>query len=231
MTDINQNTAIGDESDQPVGAAHASLSKNHERILTLMELFYFAYRDFTGDGDEVLEKIGFGRAHHRVIHFVHHYPGLRVAELLSILKITKQSLARVLKQLVDQGFIEQKPGKQDRRERLLFTTSKGRELAKKLAAPQIDRFENAVDELSKKQQQTVETFLFSLIQQGNRQDVISLMAQNGHRPDVTIKKEANGKAKASKSSAQRKADTISSYRKKLRKQKQIAPGQTKKTRD
>ena len=228
MTDINPNTAIEDDTDQQDSAAANSLSRDHERILTLMELFYFAYRDFTGDGDEVLDKIGFGRAHHRVIHFVNHYPGLRVAELLGILKITKQSLARVLKQLVDQGFIEQKPGEQDRRERLLFTTGKGRDLAKKLAAPQIDRFETAIDELTKKQQQTVETFLFSLIQQSNHQEVSNLMAQNNHQPDVVVKKIANGKAKAAKSCAEQKAHTISKYRKKLRKQKPILPGQNTK---
>ena len=66
---------------------------------------FFAYRDFVGDPDEVLAKLGFGRAHHRVLHFVNRNPGMKVADLLDILKITKQSLGRVLKQLVDQGYV------------------------------------------------------------------------------------------------------------------------------
>src|ERR1700759_296530 len=71
-------------------------------LIACIELFYFAYRDFTCDPDAILAQYGFGRAHHRVLHFVHRNPGLKVAELLEILKITKQSLARVLKQLVDE---------------------------------------------------------------------------------------------------------------------------------
>ena len=69
----------------------------------IIELLFFAYRDFVGDPDHVLEEFGFGRAHHRVMHFVHRYPGLNVADLLDVLRITKQSLGRVLKQLLDEG--------------------------------------------------------------------------------------------------------------------------------
>jgi len=151
-------------------------SHDQNRILSLMELFYFSYRDFTTDGDEVLEKIGYGRAHHRVLHFVHHYPGLRVADLLNILKITKQSLARVLKQLVDEDYISQKPGPKDRRERLLYTTAKGQELFDQLAEPQIERFINALAPLTKAEQKTIETFLFSLIEKKHRHEVITLMS-------------------------------------------------------
>src|SRR5271163_4883184 len=91
----------------------------------LIELLFFAYRDFVGDPDEVLAKLGFGRAHHRVLHFVNRNPGIKVADLLDILKITKQSLGRVLKQLIDQGFVVQREGANDRRQRLLFVTPKG----------------------------------------------------------------------------------------------------------
>ena len=73
----------------------------------LIELLFFAYRDFVGDPDEVLAKLGFGRAHHRVLHFVNRNPGMKVAELLDVLKITKQSLGRVLKQLIDEGYMVQ----------------------------------------------------------------------------------------------------------------------------
>ncbi len=84
-------------------------------LLEFVELFFFAYRDFVSDPDRILEEFGFGRAHHRVIHFVGRNPNIRVANLLNILKITKQSLGRVLKQLVDEGYIEQKAGTKDRR--------------------------------------------------------------------------------------------------------------------
>ena len=96
--------------------------------LDVMGLFYFAYRDFVGDADALLAHQGFGRAHHRVLYFVNLKPGMPVADLLDILKITKQSLARVLRQLIDNGYIEQKTGDSDRRQRLLYATEKGRQL-------------------------------------------------------------------------------------------------------
>lgn len=108
-------------------------------FLEMLELFFFAYRDFVADPDAILAEYGFGRAHHRVLHFVDRNPGLSVAELLDILKITKQSLARVLKDLVESGHIESRPGASDRRQRLLHTTPKGRALARSLALPQIGR--------------------------------------------------------------------------------------------
>ena len=93
----------------------------------------------------VLAQYGFGRAHHRVLHFVHRNPGLRVANLLEILKITKQSLARVLKQLIGEGFITQRAGAEDRRERLLYATAKGARLAEKLTTLQTKRVETALE--------------------------------------------------------------------------------------
>jgi len=111
---------------------------------TLIELLFFAYRDFTRDADAVLAQFGFGRAHHRVLHFVNRNPGLTVADLLDILKITKQSLARVLKQLIEDGYIEQRAGASDRRQRRLFTTERGRELSFELAARQSLRINGAL---------------------------------------------------------------------------------------
>jgi DNA-binding MarR family transcriptional regulator len=104
------------------------------RLVAMVELLFFAYRDFVAGPDQILGELGFGRAHHRVLHFVNQNPGLRVADLLSILKITKQSLARVLKQLVDEGYILQETGAIDRRERRLRLTEKGRRLAQRLLA-------------------------------------------------------------------------------------------------
>ena len=111
----------------------------------LIEAFFFAYRDFTSDPDAILEALGFGRAHHRVLHFVNRQPGLTVAELLDILKITKQSLARVLKQLIDSGFITQVPGPKDKRQRELYPSEKGRALALRLALPQSHRIGRALE--------------------------------------------------------------------------------------
>ncbi len=131
MTDITSETASGrrnsaqgsSKSSEPAEAADDSA---HLDMVACVELFYFAYRDFTCDPDTILSQYGFGRAHHRVLHFVHRNPGLKVAQLLEILKITKQSLARVLKQLIDEGFIVQRAGDADRRERRLYVSNKGR---------------------------------------------------------------------------------------------------------
>src|SRR4051812_24544098 len=93
-----------------------------EEIVDIIELLFFAYRDFTSDPDAILEQFGFGRAHHRVIHFAGRRPGMTVAQLLDILRITKQSLARVLKELIEKGYVHQKEGAQDRRQRLVYLT-------------------------------------------------------------------------------------------------------------
>ena len=111
-----------------------------------IELLYYAYRDFTAEPDAMLARYGFGRAHHRVIYFVGRYPQLTVTELLSILRITKQSLSRVLGQLVRQGFIVQKPGPRDRRQRLLELTPAGVELERQLSENQRRRVAKAYRE-------------------------------------------------------------------------------------
>ncbi|GIK99252.1 MAG: MarR family transcriptional regulator [Alphaproteobacteria bacterium] len=101
-----------------------------------IEMLFYAYRDFTAEPDAILAKIGFGRAHHRVIHFVGRQPGMTVSELLDILRITKQSLSRVLSQLVREGYVIQRPGTRDRRQRLLELTPKGMELERQLSEGQ-----------------------------------------------------------------------------------------------
>src|ERR1700720_829817 len=107
-----------------------------EEVRQGIELLFFAYRDFTAEPDAILAQYRFGRAHHRVVHFVGRRPLMTVGDLLLILRITKQSLNRVLGQLVRQGFIVQHRGAQDRRQRLLELTEKGRELERQLSAPQ-----------------------------------------------------------------------------------------------
>ncbi len=117
-----------------------------EEAVGLVELLFFAYRDFVADPDHILEGLGFGRAHHRVLHFVGREPGLTVARLLDILQITKQSLARVLKELIDKNYVYQKEGEADRRQRLLHLTEQGEALRQKLMAPQLARFRRAAAE-------------------------------------------------------------------------------------
>lgn len=143
--------------------------------IACVELLFFAYRDFTGDPDAVLEQYGFGRAHHRVLHFVNRNPGLRVANLLDILKITKQSLARVLKQLIGQGFIVQRAGDEDRRERLLTVTAKGARLADKLAALQVRRIEAALSTAGPGADEAARRFLFAMIAEAERPRVEALI--------------------------------------------------------
>ncbi len=99
-----------------------------EDLRQAIELLFFAYRDFTAEPDSILAQYGFGRAHHRVIYFVGANPGMSVSDLLSILRITKQSLSRVLSQLLKEGFIEQLTDEEDRRRRLLYLTQRGRDL-------------------------------------------------------------------------------------------------------
>jgi DNA-binding MarR family transcriptional regulator len=142
----------------------------------LIELLFFAYRDFVGDPDEVLAKLGFGRAHHRVLHFVNRNPGIKVADLLDILKITKQSLGRVLKQLIDQGYVVQKAGANDRRQRLLFVTPKGEGLAMRLAGLQTDRIARALSELGPEAYEAACRFLLCMIDVDNRDGVLRFIA-------------------------------------------------------
>ena len=140
-----------------------------EEVRQGIELLFFAYRDFTAEPDAILARYGFGRAHHRVIHFVGRHPQMTVGELLDILRITKQSLSRVLGQLVQQGFIIQRQGPQDRRQRLLELTAKGRELERQLSAPQRSRVANAYNQAGA---QAVEGF---------RKVLLGIIADEGDR--------------------------------------------------
>jgi len=154
----------------------------NEPIWDVIELLFFAYRDFIGDPDDVLAKFGFGRAHHRVLHFVNRNPGMKVADLLEILNITKQSLGRVLKQLVDQGYVLQKEGAQDRRQRLLYVTSKGEALALKLANLQTQRINRVFGELGPNAHEAARRFLTSMIDADNRDGVLRLIARADRAP-------------------------------------------------
>jgi DNA-binding MarR family transcriptional regulator len=158
------------------GAEPGRSGESDEPIWDVIELLFFAYRDFVGDPDEVLAKFGFGRAHHRVLHFINRHPGMKVADLLVLLRITKQSLGRVLRELVQQGYVVQKAGENDRRQRLLYVTSKGEALAMKLARLQTGRILRALGD-APGAHEAAHRFLAAMIEPKHRQAVLDLIAR------------------------------------------------------
>jgi DNA-binding MarR family transcriptional regulator len=141
----------------------------------LIELMFFAYRDFVRDADRILAGDGFGRAHHRVLYFVARRPGLTIAELLEILEITKQSLNRVLNDLLDRGFVTTRSGEADRRCRLLFATERGDALIQEIADVQSARFERAFGVLGEDAQADAMAFLTAMKDRSD--DIVSKAPQ------------------------------------------------------
>ena len=175
MTDINILAAPSAQAERALSAERGE----DVPLVDLIELFFFAYRDFVGDPDEILAPIGFGRAHHRVIHFVNRHPGMRVTDLLDILRITKQSLGRVLRELVDEGFVESRAGASDRRQRLLFPTPKGETLARQFIEIQSRRIARALDACGPNGREIASRFLLAMINPDDRAAVERLI----HRAD------------------------------------------------
>src|ERR1700761_8895344 len=171
MADVNFSDSIP-SSDSRVSEARPTAPREGTLRWDIIELLFFAYRDFVGDADNELEAFGFGRAHHRVMHFVHRYPGLKVADLLDVLRITKQSLGRVLKQLLDEGYIVQKAGSNDRRQRLLFATPKGEALVGKLAGLQTERLNRALRGIEPAGLETIRQFLRAMIDRDDPDKVL-----------------------------------------------------------
>ncbi|HUI15170.1 MAG TPA: MarR family transcriptional regulator [Xanthobacteraceae bacterium] len=171
ITATSKPRAVG--SSQAVAEAAPA---SGEPYFDLIELLFFAYRDFVGDPDEVLAKLGFGRAHHRVLHFVNRNPGMKVADLLDVLKITKQSLGRVLKQLIDEGYVVQKEGAHDRRQRLLYVSPAGEALALKLAGLQTARISRVLAELGPGAREAARRFLAGMIDAEDRDHVLRMIA-------------------------------------------------------
>ena len=123
-----------------VGPAGSNLLfLREEEIRMAQDLLFFAYRDFTNAADVILEELGLGRAHHRALHFIGRNPEINVSDLLAILRITKQSLARVLSTLMESGYVAQAPGRADRRQRLLTLTAEGKALERRLFERQRER--------------------------------------------------------------------------------------------
>lgn len=179
MTDINFKSHLSSAAIPGLGEPKPDAPGEDIPPYDLIELLFFAYRDFTGDPDDVLAEYDFGRAHHRVLHFVDRNPGIMVTDLLGILRITKQSLGRVLKQLVDAGIIEQREGHHDRRQRLLYTTDRGQRLAVDLARLQQKRLEHALIGLPDGSDEIVRRFLLRMIDPQARGDILKLV-RSGH---------------------------------------------------
>lgn len=193
MTDINarprrparpagQPFATGSAGDAPRPTSPEATVTDCGTV-DIVELLFFAYRDFTGDPDSILDAIGFGRAHHRVLHFVTRNPGLRVADLLVILRITKQSLSRVLKGLIDEGYVEQRAGASDRRARLLYPSAKGAALAERLQRIQTERIAGALAGIDTDGEAAVRRFLLAMVRPEDRARVRALLAGGVDRLD------------------------------------------------
>lgn len=128
-------------SDAPGGETLLFLTD--EQLRQGIEAMFFAYRGFTADPDRILAGLAYGRAHHRAIHFIHRAPGTTVNNLLILLGVTKQSLNRVLRTLVEDGLVQSKVGKSDKRERHLYLTEAGEGLERKLSDAQRARMRAA----------------------------------------------------------------------------------------
>ncbi|MDP6109071.1 MAG: MarR family transcriptional regulator [Rhodospirillales bacterium] len=142
--------------------------KGLDEMRQAIELLFFAYRDFTAEPDAILAKYGFGRAHHRIVYFVGRNPGITVSQLLKILQITKQSLARVLRQLVDEGFIEQRLDDEDGRRRLLHLLDKGHDIEIQLTKRQARRIASAFANVGAEAQKGFKDVLRGIINEKDR---------------------------------------------------------------
>ena len=151
---------------------------DHQKFLKGMELLYFGYRDFISWPDDMLQKYGFGRAHHRVLHFVSRNPGMKVAELLKLLNITKQSLSRVLGMLVEKGYVRQDIGARDRRQRLLYLTDHGEELLSNIAEHQKAHMLRAFEKAGNDSVRGFWKVLSALIADENRPEILDRVSRD-----------------------------------------------------
>ncbi|WP_018632684.1 MarR family winged helix-turn-helix transcriptional regulator [Neomegalonema perideroedes] len=174
---VSSPAPASDRAASPLSADHL-LYLTDQNLRQGIELLFFAYRDFTSDPDAILQEMDFGRAHHRVLHFVGGNPGLTVAELLGILRIAKQSLARVLRPLQDQGLIAQRVGEKDRRQRRLFLTEAGAALEKRLQEAQRRRMRAAFQAAGPEAVAGFRRVLELMIDESERGRALSMIARS-----------------------------------------------------
>ncbi len=144
-----------------------------------IELLFYAYRDFTGKPDAILTELGFGRAHHRTIYFIGRNPGITISHLLDILKITKQSLSRVLRELVREGYVASRAGTRDRRQRRLELTEKGLALERRLSENQRGRIARAYREAGAEAVEGYRKVLLGIIDEREREKVLDRLQGEG----------------------------------------------------
>lgn len=157
------------------GRGEQLLYLTDEQLRQGIELMFFAYRDFTADPDRILEEFGYGRAHHRAIHFINRAPGLTVQGLLDILGVTKQSLNRVLRQLIADGMVQNRIGREDRRQRLLSLTDKGAALEQRLSEAQRARVRRAYREAGPEAVAGFRRVLERMIEEGAREQALGIV--------------------------------------------------------
>lgn len=174
---LQKKVLHGGLAEEPPAFGEAATA-TAEPAFDLIELMFFAYRDFVGDADHLLENFGLGRAHHRVLHFVNRRPGLTIAELLDILKITKQSLNRVLKDMLDKEYVAARPGANDRRQRQLFPTARGKTLALEVAHLQSKRFARVFAQLQESARSDAIAFLLAMVDAGEQAKVAALIGSS-----------------------------------------------------
>ncbi|MEM0921630.1 MAG: MarR family transcriptional regulator [Pseudomonadota bacterium] len=148
-----------------------------EQLRQGIELMFFAYRDFTSDPDQILAERGYGRAHHRALHFIKRHQGIAIAGLLEILQVTKQSLNRVLRQLIEDGLVLSTTGTEDRRQRLLSLSPQGEELERALSAPQRARLHRAYAEAGPDAVAGFRHVLAQIINDDGREAVMTLVGK------------------------------------------------------
>ncbi len=149
-----------------------------EQLRKGIEAMFFAYRGFTSDPDRILDGMDYGRAHHRAVHFINRSPGATVGHLLTILGVTKQSLNRVLRSLFDDGLVEARVGKTDKRERRLHLTEKGAALERALSDAQRARMRAAYRAAGPQAVQGFRTVLEAMMDQDQRRQYQGLKDSN-----------------------------------------------------
>ncbi|MDD2867627.1 MarR family transcriptional regulator [Neomegalonema sp.] len=174
---VSSHAPPSDRAATPLSVDHL-LYLTDQNLRQGIELLFFAYRDFTSDPDAILLEMGLGRAHHRVLHFVGGNPGLTVAELLATLRIAKQSLARVLRPLQDQGLIAQRVGEKDRRQRRLHLTEAGAALEKRLQEAQRRRMRAAFQAAGPEAVAGFRRVLELMIDESERGRALSMIARS-----------------------------------------------------
>ena len=169
MVDIKSNAVAADSFvDEAPAAVADRRGFTEEELRQAIELMFFAYRDMTAGPDEMLATMGLGRAHHRVIHFIGRNPGIPVAELLTLLRITKQSLARVLREAMNRHLVMQRQGADDRRQRQLYLTPRGSSLEASLSAVQQERIVRAFAGMPAAALDGWREVLWSMVEEGDR---------------------------------------------------------------